>query len=94
MANMFSGLGDVTITAEGVVETVADPASNSNAIRVGNSERKHKDDGELPSNKLKKVAHGTANFRQYQEACRAYTTATATMVQAKYIWYRAAAKSI
>ena len=50
MANMFADIGDVTIVAEGVVETVVPVvtlvgvASKSNAGRVGNCGRKRKED--------------------------------------------------
>ncbi len=59
---------DITVAAEGVVETVVivvDVASldlKSNAKRIGNCGRKRAYDGELPSNKLKKAAHGAASF--------------------------------
>ena len=75
MANMFPDIGDVTITAEGVVGSVVHVVnvvgvvSKSNTKRVGNCWRKRKDDGDLPSNKLKKTAHGAGSFLEYQEAC-------------------------
>ena len=69
MANMFpDDIGDITITAESVVETVvhvANVVSMSNTKRAGNCGRKRKDDGELPSNKLKKTAHGAISFFEY-----------------------------
>ncbi len=71
MSNMVACIGDVTIAAEGVVETVVNVfdavglASKSNIKRVGNCGRKRKDDGELPSTKLKKAAPGAASFLKY-----------------------------
>ena len=73
MANMFPDTDDVTVIAEGVVETVPRdgnvigvPSFKSNANRIGNSGRKRKEDGELPSNKLKKKSHGADNFIENQ----------------------------
>jgi hypothetical protein len=74
MANMFPDIGKVTITAEGIVEivmldvSVIGLASKPNAKQVSNSGRKRKDNGELSSNKLKKVAHSATSFLQYYEA--------------------------
>ena len=55
MLNMAANIGDVTLSAEDVVKTVVTvvgvvgETSKSNAKRVGNGGRKHKEDGELPS---------------------------------------------
>ena len=72
MANIIADIGDVTVAAEGVVETLvpASDVSKLNIKRIGNCGRKRKEEGELPSNKLKKAAHGADSLLEYQEACK------------------------
>jgi hypothetical protein len=95
MANMFPDIGDVTITAEGVVEIVvhvANVVSKSNTKRVGNCGRKRKDDGELPSKKLKKTAHGASVFLEYQETCKTKATTTCILIRDENVPCRGAAR--
>ena len=101
MANMFPDIGNGTINAEGAVETVAldvnvivVPSSKSNAKRIGNNGREHKEDGELPSNKLKKKSYGADNFIENQEACRTEAIAASLLIRDQHISYRGAAKSM
>jgi hypothetical protein len=102
MANVFPDIENVTIDAEGVVETVRTldvnvigvQPSKSNAKRIGNNGRKRKEDGELPSNKLKKKSHGAESFIEYQEACKEEATATSLLIRDQHISYRGAAKSM
>ena len=95
MANLFADIGDVAIVAEGVVEIavpVVSVVSKSNTKRIGNCGRKRKDDGELPSNKLKKAAHGADSFLEYQEACSTEATASSILIRDENISYSGAAK--
>jgi len=95
MANLFPDLGDVIVTAEGVVETVVpivNVGSKSNTKCVGTCGRKCKDDGELPSTKLKKATHGAGSFLEYHKACRAEASATSILIRDENVSYRGAAK--
>jgi hypothetical protein len=102
MANVFPDKDHVTTDAEGVVEAVRTldvnvvgvQSSKSNAKRLGNSGRKRKEEGELPSNKLKRNAYGAESCIEYQEACKAEATAPSLLIRNQNISYRGAAKSM
>jgi len=97
MTDMFDDIGNVTIVAEGVVETVVPvlrEVSKSNTKRIGNCGRKRKEDGELPSNKLKKTTHGASSFLEYQEVCKTEAVAASIRIRDANVSYRGAAKSM
>jgi hypothetical protein len=74
MLDRIIDLGCVTIVVEGIVEPFVDVdgvSSKTNAKRIGKSGWKREDDGELPSNGLKKPVRGAGNVLQYQTACKA-----------------------
>ena len=84
MLDMITDLGYFIVVAEVVVEASIDVggvASKTNAKRVGTSGWKRKDDGELPSNMLKKHVRGYDNFLQCQTACKEEATATYVLIR-------------
>ena len=97
MLDMITYLGCVTTVAEVVVEAsvyIDGVASKTNAKRVGQSGRKRKDDGELPSNRLKKHVRGADSFLRYQTACKAEATEASILIRDQNMSYRAAGKSM
>ncbi len=97
MADMFADIGDVTIVVEGAVETVVpvlSEVSKSNTKRIGNCGRKRKEDGELPSSKLKKTTHGASNFLECHEVCRIEATGASIRIRDANVSYRGAVKSM
>ncbi len=76
-----------------VVE-VASCGSKTNINRVGKCGQKRKEDGALPSNKLKKPTHGADSFLRYQKLCRTEATSSSLLMRAEGLSHRVAGKSM
>jgi len=76
------------------VAEVASSGSKTNVNRVGKCGRKRKEDGALPSNKLKKPSHGAASFLRHQELCKTEATVTSLLMRDEGLSNNAAGKSM
>jgi hypothetical protein len=99
LSNMMCDLHDVRDVAEPltvepptVVSDVGTPKNNVN--RIGKCGRKRKEDGELPSNKLKKSTRGASSFLEYQALVKAETTTSSICIRDENFSYRLAGKSM
>jgi hypothetical protein len=73
---------DITTVVEPPFVEVVDAvggAHKDNVNRIGKCGRKRKEDGALPSNKLKKLTRGDGNFLEYQSLVKANASAASLL---------------